>query len=522
MFVTGNRKEADWALEIGITVNNFYVVDGVLKSVISNDLVIDENGRLMAIPSNVREIAEGAFYNISGLKEVSIPGSVKVIGNNAFAGNKELTKLNLENGIEVIGEHAFNGCTSLTSINLPDSVKEIKKWAFANCSNLQDVRLSNNIEYIADFLFYSDLNLENIDIPNMVTSVGKSAFTSCKNLVSVNIPASVTLILDCFGGCDNLMGINVDVKNESYKFENGMLISRDNTQIIKIIPSALNSDSLIIPEGVTNISQGMIPKNIVITRVELPSTVTNIDTRALNSNSRLNELVVSDKNVKYKTIDGNLYSKNGETLHFWIGKDTTITVPAGVKKIAGFTFLSCSRVTSIYFPDSLTTISDHALNGLTNVVEIDIGVNVSNIYPLAFGNTGIRQVNIDPANEYYTFSNNAIFSKDMKVFITLLQNIENYEIPRGVEKIENYAFYQKTKLKNIVIPDTVKVIGMSFHLCYELASIDIPSSVDSIDSRCFENCNKLKKVNIYKAKGSIEGSPWGVPYGEKALFWLGK
>ena len=56
-------------------------------------------------------------------------------------------------------------------------------------------------------------------------------------------------------------------------------------------------------------------------------------------------------------------------------------------------------------------------------------------------------------------------------------------------------------------------------MCQKLTQIEIPSSVEQIGSSCFGSCSKLEKIIIHKSKGSISGSPWGCPTGERAVEW---
>ena len=94
------------------------------------------------------------------------------------------------------------------------------------------------------------------------------------------------------------------------------------------------------------------------------------------------------------------------------------------------------------------------------------------------------------------------------------------EIPEGIKIIGDLTFHNKTMIKNITIPDSVKEIGNSFNFCSGLKSITIPNSVEKINSMCFSSCNNLTLINIDKEKGSITGAPWGSPYGMRVVNWL--
>lgn len=103
------------AQSLGIKVNPYDIVDGVLLSSNGNLLLMDENGTV-TIPDSVTKIGEGAFANLDGLKTIIIPGSVKEIASNAFAYNATLEKVVMQEGIERIGVCAFNGCSRLKQV----------------------------------------------------------------------------------------------------------------------------------------------------------------------------------------------------------------------------------------------------------------------------------------------------------------------------------------------------------------------------------------------------------------------
>lgn len=58
-----------------------------------------------------------------------------------------------------------------------------------------------------------------------------------------------------------------------------------------------------------------------------------------------------------------------------------------------------------------------------------------------------------------------------------------------------------------------------FSECYSLKNIEIPSSVESIGGTAFSRCNNLTEIIIHKEENDITGSPWGCPYGLRAVKW---
>ena len=110
-----------------------------------------------------------------------------------------------------------------------------------------------------------------------------------------------------------------------------------------------------------------------------------------------------------------------------------------------------------------------------------------------------------------------IVEKDGNRLITVSKDLETYNIPTTIQTIGNNAFYSKSKLKSITIPNNIKSIEMNaFDLDYNLQKIEIPA----IGSNAFSRCNNLTEIIIHKGENDITGSPWGCPYGLRAVKWV--
>ncbi|SEB00758.1 Putative binding domain-containing protein, N-terminal [Alistipes timonensis JC136] len=77
-------------------------------------------------------------------------------------------------------------------------------------------------------------------------------------------------------------------------------------------------------------------------------------------------------------------------------------------------------------------------------------------------------------------------------------NLRTIIIPNSVTEIGRSAF-QFSKLTSIKIPTNVKTIGTdAFSYCYSLTSINIPANVETIGKSAFQGCSKLTTVTFEK------------------------
>ncbi len=380
----------------------------------------------------------------------AIPNSVTSIGNYAFVGCDSLTSITIPDSVTSVGDSAFLSCTSLTSITIPDSVTSIGTEALSCCTSLTSVMIGNSVTSVGEMTFYGCNSLTSITIPDSVTSIGNSAFSSCTSLTSVMIGNSVTSIGNrAFSGCNSLTSIT-------------------------------------IPDGVTSIGDSAF-NNCGLTSITIPDSVTSIGAEAFRYCTSLTSITVDENNSKYKSIDGNLYTKDGKTLvQYAIGKaDTSFVVPDSVTSIGNCAFYGCTSLTTITIPDSVTSIGDYAFYGCTSLTTITIPDSVTSIGDYAFSSC---------------------------------TSLTSITIPDSVTSIGDRAFYNCRSLTSITIPDSVTSIGdYAFYRCYSLTSITIPDSVTSIGDSAFAYCGSLTIYCEAASQPSGWDSKWN--YSNRPVVW---
>ena len=86
-------------------------------------------------------------------------------------------------------------------------------------------------------------------------------------------------------------------------------------------------------------------------------------------------------------------------------------------------------------------------------------------------------------------------------------SLTSVNIPSSVTSIEWYSFGDCSSLTSVNIPSSVTEIGgCAFWYCSSLTSVNIPSGVTKIEISAFENCSSLTSVNIPSSVTSIGNS----------------
>ena len=125
-------------------------------------------------------------------------------------------------------------------------------------------------------------------------------------------------------------------------------------------------------------------------------------------------------------------------------------------------FYSCSGLTSIIIPSSVTTIGINAFYGCSGLTSIIIPSSVTTIGESAFYNC---------------------------------ISLTSITIPSSVTTIGNNAFYGCSGLTSVTFPNSVISIGeRAFYNCISLTSITIPSSVTTIGDYAFYDCSNLREI----------------------------
>ena len=502
------------------TDGNTYVVTSI------NDYAFQQCASLTAIdlPETLKKIGTQAFMECSGLTSVSIPNSVIELSTYAFLRCTGLTSVTLGNSLETFGQGVFSNCTNLTSITLPNSLTSIGFGTFSGCSSLKSVTIPNSIVSIGDQAFRECEALMSIAIPNSVKSIGSKSFYGCKALTSLTIPNSVTTLEDncfsycfgltsvtipystesigtgCFRGCGNLASITVASGNSIYDSRNNcnaIIETKTNALICgcknTIVPSSVTSleDECFCGTGLTSIT---IPYSVEkigksaflgceLTEVNIPYSVTNIGSQAFYNCSKLKSISIPNSvkmigneafyNTPWLSLwrstqeDGLLYMDDILLGYKGDNPKGEIIVKEGTRVIAGGTFSSCSGLTSITIPNTVSAIADKTF----------------------YLCSSLSSITFAPNSDAVTYIGNEAFS--------LCRSLTSFNMPENVVTIGNQAFYQCTSLASITISKSATSIGNhAFYGCSSLENVLIPKSVKTIGNHAFDDCNGLNSVVI--------------------------
>lgn len=376
------------------------------------------------IPQTVVTIDPYAFYNNNYLQQVVIYDGLKTIGDSAFANCYQISSVNLPSSLTTLGKEAFLNCSQLNYIYIPDGISEIPDGAFRQCSNINNVYLSENVKKIGDYAFSYCHMLHGITLPEGLTEIGREAFAGCSNLSNVRFPDSLVIIgSGAFSDCYQLYNV-------------------------------------ILPDGLKKIGKNAF-WYCPIAHVEIPTSVTEIGTKAFTSENLHNIIVAADNNA-YSDINGVLFNKDKTSIICYpAGRpDVSYMIPEGVTTIKEFAFTR-TKVTEVLMPGGVTTIESSAFQEAYSLATVSLSDSVTSIGDYAFANS----------------------------------NITSIALPSGITEIPHGMMNYCHSLNTVTLGKNVTSIAPNaFTGCSNLNTVKISSVLTSVGRYAFDNCSSLTDV----------------------------
>ncbi|MDR0322394.1 MAG: leucine-rich repeat domain-containing protein [Treponema sp.] len=215
---------------------------------------------------------------------------------------------------------AFSRNSTITSVVIPDGVTEIRGGnnpyeggAFFNCDKLVSITFPSTLKKIGGFAFGGCFSLREAIIPEGVTEIGKNAFASCRSLAKVSLPSTLKHLGEwAFGNADGIFGRGNNVIFTS-------IILPENLKSIEegVFYGCKNLTSIIIPEGITKIGRQAFDSCVALTSVRLPLTIERIDEYAFYGCTELTVVTIPTSLVSVvfggRSIDyQNVFEGNGK------------------------------------------------------------------------------------------------------------------------------------------------------------------------------------------------------------------
>ena len=509
-----------------------------------------------------RTLPKYAFANCPKLETIEDNLYSMSIENFAFAGCSKLKNVKL-NDVVFIGDQAFTG-TAIEEVKLRSGDLKIEGNPFLNCVNLSKITVLVSENYDSreecNAIIETKTNklisaCKNTTIPSSVTSIGAKAFYGIKDLKIQNIPTSVVYVGANAFDYTPLFPLDkqlaegvyyIDHILYTYYFNDNetpreLVVKEGTLGIAEYACAGYKLSSLTLPSSLKAIGTSAFI-DAGISELTLPASVEYIGNYAFNMND-LSTIIIPE-NVKYIGLDA--FAGNLLTSIQWNAKDCE-TEMVEAYTISSSVFGGLYNLKSFTFGNNVKTIPNCLCNSLgMNVeegIEISLPNSVEKIGHRAFEASGIKSITI-PEN-VKSIGNN-VFHFCLKLNAATWNAKSCTRIPeeneygqteiKAVFDVTHYLEEGATEstplgVSSITFGNNVTNIPESFCENNDLiTSVNLPSSVKSIDKYAFRDCYNLTNVTLggneeYIHPEAFSYTPWAENRYENAPdgpYYIGK
>ena len=494
----------------------------------------------VTLPTWLSVIEDYTFQNCSKLQNINLPLGLDQIGKEAFAGCSSLTILDWPLQLKNIGARAFYNCNQLNGIeNISPNIEKIGADAF--CNTAWESKQPSGYLYIHN-IFYAYTgevtDSMHIEIKKGTTYISGGAVSRCvtkineystKNVVSkITIPNSVTEIEDeTFRYCRNLDTIICTSVKPPLISENTFNLTLQKNKHVLLVPTkALDIYSWwgLLPyeaapywnnfTNVKPITDPYVYDPMYFEKDSIQYHITN-DTLAPYEvevthwygleqwdmeGYNYPELTTADipASVTYKGTTY-LVTRVGKMAFYLAPQLQHVTIGENVKLIDERAFAVCRNLSQVVIGENVDSILLNAFaSGTSKIKVLDIPKNVKFIENKSLSAYSLEAINVHPDNANYTSVDGVLFNKQKNYLQEFPRSkATTYMIPDYVDTIGNLAFASNHNIVSISFSPNSQLKHIekeAFMGCVFMQRLELPTSLQSIEERAFNNCCSLEAI----------------------------
>lgn len=451
--------------------------------------------------------SDGIYYNILSSTDKTVGVTYRGSSYNAYSNEytgqvsipSEVTYNGITYSVTSIGSYAFYNCSGLTEVTIPNSVTSIGSYAFYDCSGLTEVTIPNSVTSIGDYAFY-ECPLYSVTIGSGVLSIGEDSFGYDYSDYSYKKPTKTIWLTNTPPkGYSYASGTVNYVANDLYTSLSNVTVypylssmfEVDGVKYVPISPSDRTCDAI-------DCSYSQNAANINLSNTVSYKGIT-MTLKDIKPYSFYKNRFIKDVKIDY---DGNI----GSYAFYDCDSITGATINIYDNTIGSYAFYSCSALESATI--EADSIGSKAFAYSFDKTAASIDVKTKSIRSNAFyGCSALESATIEAGTigSYafaYSFDNTAA-SIDVKTTsigeyaFYYCSALESATLKDGVTSIGDYAFRYCGALQGITIPNSVTSLGeYCFAGCSSLGYADIGAGITEIKQYTFSGCSSLPEISI--------------------------
>ena len=195
----------------------------------------------------------------------------------------------------------------------------------------------------------------------------------------------------------------------------------------------------------------------------------------------------------------------------------SVVIPSSVTSIEGLAFENCNSLSTVTFEanSQLTNIGYAAFKGCTSLKSITVPSSVTHIDAAFYGCTSLESITLPFVGWRPNAEGKQAHLGNVFGYPTKTESTKEYHY-YDPETEEHFTYPIPTSLKTVVITGGTNIGFRAFGGCTELVSVEIPSSVESIDNLAFCECTSLSSVK-FGPNSQLTSISFGMFYGCTSL-----
>lgn len=246
-----------------------------------------------------------------------------------------------------------------------------------------------------------------------------------------------------------------------------------------VLPAELNG----IP--VTAVADGAFAGNDVLERIVLPETVRTVGDHAFDGCVSLVEAAFLADRAEL----GAGVFRGCPALRY-------VTLPAEQTYLPDSMFENCGGLFSLTLPDTIASIGENALADCPALWKLTLPAGLTDFSPKAVRNTPLKTVAAGAGCAALAGDGTAVWTADGRVLLYVCPGAGAVSVPGTVTEIGEDALRGCRKIREVLLPEGLRVIGAGAFAGSGLTGLVLPSSLTEIGDGAFTGCSGLTSLYI--------------------------
>ncbi|MGN0072746.1 MAG: leucine-rich repeat protein [Coriobacteriales bacterium] len=177
------------------------------------------------------------------------------------------------------------------------------------------------------------------------------------------------------------------------------------------------------------------------------------------------------------------------------GRLRRLVLPKSVANFESSWFRHCGKVEELVLPGLLELLKPDIFDN-SELKRLVIGEGTRELEPGVFGRSKLQSVEVVDENPYLASDGRAVYSKDGSWLVALAVPVERYELRTGCRALAKRCMSAFPQLAQVKLPRSVESIGDFAFYNTSISEFCAPPALVHIGEKAFFRCSKLERAEL--------------------------